>query len=66
MITFQIEDMTCGHCASKITKAIKATDALATVQIDLSNHRVQIEPKQANATELSKAIKDAGYAPMPV
>ena len=26
MITFEVNDMTCGHCVSNITKALKATD----------------------------------------
>jgi copper chaperone CopZ len=26
MITFEVNDMTCGHCVSTITKALKATD----------------------------------------
>ena len=34
MITFQINDMTCGHCASTITKAVKATDTNAKVTVD--------------------------------
>ncbi len=66
MISFQVNDMTCGHCVSSITKAVKALDSGATVQIDLAAHRVEIEPAGANAAELSDAIKDAGYTPVPV
>ena len=42
MISFQVTDMTCGHCVSTITKAIKALDNTAHVQIDLASHRVDI------------------------
>jgi copper chaperone len=58
--------MTCGHCVSTITKALKATDKDARVQIDLATHRVQVEPVSADAGELAEAIKDAGYTPVPV
>ena len=61
MISFQVNDMTCGHCVGAITKALKAADAAATMRIDLAAHRVDIEPGKADAAELSQAIKEAGY-----
>jgi len=66
MIAFEVNDMTCGHCVSTITKALKATDKDAKVQIDLATHRVQVEPSSSDADELAEAIKDAGYTPVPV
>jgi copper chaperone len=65
MIAFEVKDMTCGHCVSNITKALKATDKDAKVLIDLATHRVQVEPVSAGAEELAEAIKDAGYTPVP-
>ena len=41
MITFQVDDMTCGHCVSMITKAVRDADKKATVNIDLASHRVE-------------------------
>ena len=64
MIAFEVQDMTCGHCVSTITKAVKAADKNAKVQIELATHRVQVEPTEANADELSDAIKEAGYTPV--
>ncbi|MBC7938809.1 MAG: heavy-metal-associated domain-containing protein [Chitinophagaceae bacterium] len=66
MIAFEVNDMTCGHCVSTLTRALKATDKDAKVQIDLATHRVQVEPASADAEELAEAIKDAGYTPVPV
>mgnify|MGYP003439027702 FL=1 len=66
MIAFEVKDMTCGHCVSTITKALKAADRDAEVQIDLATHRVQVEPVSADAEELAEAIKDAGYTPVSV
>ncbi|WP_343624176.1 heavy-metal-associated domain-containing protein [Roseateles puraquae] len=64
MITFVVSDMTCGHCASTITKALKGTDPGARVEIDVAAHRVQVEPVDADAGELMDAIKEAGYSPI--
>lgn len=66
MITFEVNDMTCGHCVSTITKAVKGEDKDATLQFDLATHRVVIEPANASAQELQHAIAEAGYTPVPV
>ena len=66
MTTFEVKDMTCGHCVSTITKAVKAVDQGAKVEIDLATHRVTIDPTEADAAELSDAIKEAGYTPVPI
>lgn len=63
MITFNVKDMTCGHCIKTITQAVLAVDSAANVQIDLSSHRVQIESASAVA-ELRQAIVQAGYSPV--
>lgn len=65
VISFEVKDMTCGHCVSTITKALKAADRDAKVQIDLGQHLVQIEPGDLDASELSDAIREAGYTPVP-
>jgi len=66
MISFQVDDMTCGHCVSTITKALKAADPQARVQIALATHRVDVEPHDADAQELADAIREAGYTPQPL
>ncbi len=64
MIAFEVKDMTCGHCVGSVTKALKAVDPAATVDIDLARHRVEIGSTAADAQRLSDAIRDAGYTPV--
>ena len=66
MTSFEVKDMTCGHCAATITKAVKAVDQGAQVQIDLTTHRVTIDPTEAGAAALGDAIRQAGYTPVAV
>lgn len=66
MIAFKVGDMTCGHCASTITKAVKAVDSGASVQIDLGQQLVTVQPTEAAASELLEAITKAGYTPVPL
>lgn len=63
-ITFEVKDMSCGHCVGAITQALMAVDAGARVQIDLATHRVQVEPATRSAAQLSEAIAEAGYTPV--
>jgi copper chaperone len=63
MHIFEVKDMTCGHCAGTIEKAVKAADPQATVDIDLVTHRVSIDGAQPVAA-LIKTIEDAGYSPI--
>ena len=66
MVTFKVDDMTCGHCVSSITKAVQAIDPNAQVKVDLAAHRVQIDSTLAAKAQLSDVIRDAGYTPVPV
>lgn len=63
MMTFEVNDMTCGHCASMITKAVRQIDAGARVAVDLASKRVQIASAHADEAELTLAIQEAGYTP---
>lgn len=65
MIAFDVKDMTCGHCASTITRALTGLDPNARVSIDLSRHRVTVDASDATAAELQQAIAEAGYTPEP-
>lgn len=64
MIEFQIDDMTCGHCAGTIRKAVQGVDASASVEVDLATHRVTVGETQATSLELASAITGAGFTPM--
>jgi len=62
MIEFKVSDMTCGHCASTITKAVKELDAGAKLDISLAEHLVRVDSK-ASREDLQHAIAEAGYTP---
>lgn len=66
MNAFEVKDMTCGHCVSTITKAVKALDPAAKVRIDLATHRVEIQSSEIQAAQWGDLIKDAGYTPVAI
>jgi len=64
MITFEVRDMSCGHCVAAITEAVRSVDPGARVEVDLAARAVRIEPAGADARALADAILDAGYTPV--
>jgi copper chaperone len=66
MIEFEVSDMSCGHCVATITRALKAVDPQAEVDVDLSRHLVRVQGSDLGAQALSDAIREAGYTPVPM
>jgi copper chaperone len=64
MIELRIEGMTCGHCVSAVTRAVKTVDPDANVQVDLGTGRVRVDSR-SSADALGKAIAEAGYPASP-
>ena len=62
MLTFEIPNMTCGHCVRAITEAVKSVDPAATVQTDLATHQVQVDTA-ADRHAVVAQLTEAGYAP---
>ena len=60
MLKLSVPDMTCGHCASVVTKAVQSVDAGARVEIDLKSQTVSITTS-AEATKIAQVLDLAGY-----
>ncbi|PDT10218.1 heavy-metal-associated domain-containing protein [Rhizobium sp. M1] len=60
MYEFEIQNMTCGHCASTVEKAIKTADPEASASIDLEARTAKVETKNDPAA-INAAIEKAGY-----
>jgi copper chaperone len=65
MVTFQVNDMTCGNCASAISRAVAAVDKNARLDIRIQQKLVRVD-SSASVAELAEAIQDAGYTPRDV
>ncbi len=60
MVEFQVEGMSCQHCVGAVTKAIRALDAQAQVEVNLDDGRVRVQSHEST-DRLSSAIAEAGY-----
>lgn len=57
---FDVEGMSCNHCAKAVTQAVQQLDPQAQVQVDLAGKKVEVESTQARKA-IAQAIADEGY-----
>jgi Cu+-exporting ATPase len=60
MYELTVEDMSCGHCVGRVTKAVQQIDQDAKVAIDLPTKQVKIDSR-ADLDRIAAAIGEAGY-----
>ncbi len=60
MFQLKIEDMSCGHCASLVTRAVKSVDSSARIDIDLATRQVLVDSR-CELADISDALAEAGY-----
>ena len=58
--TFQVQGMSCGHCAGAVTEAVKSVDPQADVKVDLATGKVEVQSQQDRAA-IARAIEEEGY-----
>jgi copper chaperone len=59
-LSFQVEGMSCGHCRSSVTAAIRTIEPTAKVDVDLQSGLVTVAPARDRAA-IVEAIRKAGY-----
>lgn len=55
-----ISGMTCGHCQTAVTKALKSVPGVQDANVDLQRGTAQVQG-QADPQALLAAVKDEGY-----
>jgi copper ion binding protein len=58
-----IEGMTCTSCVSRITRAVRKTDGIDSVKVDLGSESaiVGFDDSRTSLAAIGLAIHDAGY-----
>ena len=56
----KISGMTCGHCQTAVTSALKSVPGVQAVSVDLQGGTAQVQG-QADQQALIAAVKEEGY-----
>jgi copper chaperone len=60
MYEIQVDKMTCGGCAGRVTEAVLALDESATVNVDLKGKLIRVT-STLGAAEVTRAISGIRY-----
>ena len=60
MLSMKVSGMTCGHCVSAVTKAVKAVPGADDVSVDLKNGHVTVTGNP-DPGAVRRAIFEEGY-----
>lgn len=64
--TFQVQGMSCGHCASSVEAEVKAIDAVTAVDVDLATGQVTVtSDAPIDSAAVRAAVEEAGYEVVP-
>lgn len=60
--SFQVDGMTCAHCAAAVTREVTGIDGVDDVAVDVAAGRVAVTvSKDVSEQAISDAITEAGY-----
>lgn len=60
-VKLDIEGMSCDHCVSAVTGALRKLDGVQVRNVSIGEATVDIEPDQANPETVAAAVSHAGY-----
>ena len=65
---FQIDGMTCGGCASRIEKALRANLPAVEPLLEVSEKRLvaTFDPAQITVSQIVSVVSEAGYEAKPL
>jgi len=62
-VMFAIEGMTCGSCATKITKALQQIDGVYVARVNVEKKRANVKylAKKVSVAKMVRAIESLGF-----
>jgi copper chaperone len=59
--TYDVLDISCGHCAAAISAEVEALPTVERVEVDLEHKRVSVTGRDLDDAAIRTAIYEAGY-----
>lgn len=60
-VGLKIDGMSCGHCVSSVTKALKALPGVLDTKVEIGSAIVTYEAEKASLDKIKEAVEEAGY-----
>jgi copper chaperone len=60
-VALKIDGMHCGHCVTKVSKALEAVPGVAVQSVEIGSATVVYDPARAGLEAIADAVHNAGY-----
>ena len=60
--TYQVEGMTCEHCAASVREEVGEIAAVTKVDVDVASGQVAVSGSDFTDAQVSAAVSEAGYS----
>lgn len=61
-VTVKIDGMTCGHCVTGVTKALKGINGVDVGEVTIGEARAAYDPTVVSNVDITRAIEAEGYS----
>ena len=62
-LTLQINGMSCGHCVSRVQKALSGLDGVEVKQVDVGSAELSYDPARVAPDRILEAVDRIGFEP---
>lgn len=60
-LQLEIEGMSCGHCVTAVTDALKELPGVDVQDVRIGGAEIMYEPSEVSMDQIVLAVEDAGY-----
>jgi len=63
-LQINVQGLTCQHCIGRVERAVSALESATSVEVSLTEVRLEHDPGRLSRAEVEAAIREAGYSPV--
>lgn len=62
-LTLQIDGMSCGHCVSRVEKALSRLDGVEVRNVEVGSAEMSYDPSRVSPDRILEAVDGLGFEP---
>lgn len=60
-LSLSISGMSCGHCVSRVTKALSGLEGVRVEHVEIGSARLSYDPAKVTGGRIAQAVDDIGF-----
>lgn len=62
-LTLRIDGMSCGHCVTRVQKALSRLDGVEVRNVEVGSAEMGYDPSRVSPGKILEAVDEAGFEP---